>query len=45
VRGFQAKATLLLKWYCADKGRDELANGNGLAFDIINGLATTQLAA
>jgi hypothetical protein len=45
IQGFQAKATMLLKWYWADKDGDQLAGGDGVAFDIVKGLANAQLAA
>jgi hypothetical protein len=36
---------MLLKWYWADKDPDKLAFADGIAFDIVKGLATAKLAA
>ena len=45
IEGFQAKAMLLLKWYWANRPRAKLEWVEGQAFDLIEGLATAQLAA
>jgi hypothetical protein len=45
THGFQAKAELLFKWYWGDRPREALGWIERKAFDLIEGLASAELAA